>query len=319
MKRFLFITAALVSVLVVAEVICRIAFPGLAKGALYMRFTNPHREQSGFYPDDELFWKLSPDNAAWEVNHDGFRGPPVPVAKPDGEVRIVCLGDSCTFGLGETGLAYAQTWPAVLQEIMTGKPAGRAVRALNFGCPGTTSFQGLRLLKSKASNYHPDIVIAYFGINDGFDAVGYADKDQRQIGTPGSLSSILVRSAFYKAMTRLIVSARRGLARGAPLERVSIEDYHRNLESIAGASRSIGATAYFIAPPYLDEQGGLRYEEQRVHVPSIDVMPALRAVVAEGRQAIFPAPDNVHPTAQGHAAIARAVADRLLADKVAAR
>ena len=67
----------LVAALVLGEMICRAAFPGLANGGLYMRFTNPHREQSGFIPDDDLFWKLLPGNPTWEVNEDGFRGPPV--------------------------------------------------------------------------------------------------------------------------------------------------------------------------------------------------------------------------------------------------
>ena len=46
----------------------------------------------------------------------------------------------------------------------------------NFGVLGYSSFQGLQLLKTRVFDYHPDIVVIGFGMNDS-EVAGYRDKD----------------------------------------------------------------------------------------------------------------------------------------------
>ncbi|MCB9478053.1 MAG: SGNH/GDSL hydrolase family protein [Deltaproteobacteria bacterium] len=317
--------------LVIAEAAVRVAAPEAAGDRVYMHFNNPHREQSGFVPDDVLFWKLRPSHEipkgagvdpAWGVNESGFRGPDAPVEKPEGQFRIVTLGDSCTFGLGAPGPSYDETYSARLQKYLQWAWPKKNVRVLNFGCPGYTSYQGKILLRQKAIKYDPDIVVAYFGINDGFEAVGFADKDQRpaagSIDEVRSMQGVLAQSALYRLLRRGVLETRRqsSTAPGTngPIERVSIDDYHANLDEIATIAREAGATVYFVAPPYLELNGSLNQETHRRHEPAVDIMPFLRAETAKGRSVIFPNPDNVHPTPAGHDAIARALALRILRD-----
>ncbi len=314
MKKAVFAILAVLAVFALAEIGARFAGAG-SGGAAYMRFTNPHREQSGFVPDDHLFWRLRENNPSWEVNASGFRGPDAPREKPAGQYRVVTLGDSCTFGLGTPGLRYDETYSSRLEQLLREAHPGRDIRVLNFGCPGYSSFQGLRLLESKVAAYAPDLVIAYFGINDGFDAIGFADKDQRPVDAPalGALRGTLARSAFYAWLRGGLVRARRDAAPEAPLERVVIGDYHANLDAMAALVARIGARIRFIAPPYLEESdGSLRIEEHRRHQPAIDVFPAMDEAAARGEAVIFASPDNVHPTPAGHAAIARAIAGAVL-------
>lgn len=310
MKKAAFAILAVTLVFALAETAARLA--GIGDGTpAFMRFTNPHREQSGFVPDDHLFWRLRENNVSWEVNASGFRGPDAPRDKPAGQFRVVTLGDSCTFGLGTPGVRYEDTWSARLEQLLRAAKPGRDIRVLNFGCPGYSSFQGMRLLESRAAAYAPDLVIAYFGINDGFDAIGFADKDQRPVDAPalGPVRGALAKSALYAWLRGGLVSARRNTASGTPLERVAIDDYHANLDSMAALAGRIGAKIRFIAPPYLEESdGSLRIETNRRHEPAIDVFPEMSAAAARGEAVIFPSPDNVHPTPVGHAAIARAIA-----------
>jgi lysophospholipase L1-like esterase len=322
MKKLLFILAAAVTIFIAAELACRFALPEIAKAPPYMRFSNPHRQQSGFVPDDKLFWKLKANNPIWQVNASGFRGPDLAGENSKEEIRILCLGDSCTFGLGAGGVPYEQTYPALLGEtppdLHGASNTSLRFRGVNFGCPGYTSYQGLLLLRQRIAAIKPDIVIAYFGINDGFDAFGYSDKDQRaaQFST-GLFGSMLNKSALYSSLTRLIIGVKQHAKTTPPMariERVNIEDYHANLDDIAQTAKKFGAKAYFIAPPYLETDGSLNCEIHRVHEPSIDVMPELRRAVAAGGQVLFPAPDNVHPTPAGHASIARAITKRLARD-----
>ncbi|MCC6159308.1 MAG: SGNH/GDSL hydrolase family protein [Deltaproteobacteria bacterium] len=311
MKKAAFAVIAVLIVFALAETVARLAGSG-GEQATFMRFTNPHREQSGFVPDDHLFWRLRENNPSWEVNASGFRGPDAPREKPAGQFRIVTLGDSCTFGLGTPGLRYDETYSARLEQLLREAKPGRDIRVLNFGCPGYSSFQGLRLLESKAAAYRPDLVIAYFGINDGFDAVGFADKDQRPVDAPalGPMRGALAKSRLYAWLRGGLVRARRTTAPGEPLERVAIDDHHANLDAMAALTTRIGAKIHFIAPPYLEESdGSLRIETHRRHDPAIDVFPEMSAAAARGETVIFASPDNVHPTPAGHAAIARAIAD----------
>jgi len=107
-KRLLFALLVVALFLAASELAVRLSFPGLTAKVPTMQFTNPHLDQpESFERDPALFWRLRPDNAAWEVNGDGYRGPLRPRAKPPGTLRVCCLGDSCTFGLGTPPVAYA--------------------------------------------------------------------------------------------------------------------------------------------------------------------------------------------------------------------
>ena len=316
MKRILFALIAVVAFLGLAEAVCRVAFPGITERPAHMQFTSPHLQQPAFVADDTLFWKPTPNHAHMEINAAGFRGPIAPKEKPKDEFRILFLGDSCTFGLGGTGIAYDRTYPAQVQKLLADNKRGATVRALNFGCAGYTSYQGLRLLERDGLAYRPDVIVAYFGINDRARAIGFMDKDQRPVELPpNALVRTLRRSSLYWLLTRGIVQTRRKMASDQqPLFRVTEEDYHQNLDGMAKLAAGIGARIYFIAPPYLFQSVTLQQDDPLVHPPAIDVLPELAAANNQGAQVIFAGQDNVHPTPQGHAAIARSIASRLRSD-----
>src|SRR6266478_5688240 len=68
------------------------------------RFYAPH-SRSIMEPDPDLGYRLRPNfsgsayGSQVVVNRIGFRGPDFDPSKPNG-LRIVALGDSCTFGFG---------------------------------------------------------------------------------------------------------------------------------------------------------------------------------------------------------------------------
>lgn len=320
MKRLAFVLAILIVVALAAEAVCRLGFSDWATKSLYMQFDHTTSEDFGFVLDDRLFWKPEPGNRPWEINADGYRGPLVPKEKSEGEFRLACLGDSCTFGLGGDSkyraIPYADTFTARLNRRFAKNRRGLRFTAINFGCPGYTSFQGLRLLKDKVGDYRPDAIVAYFGINDGGEAFGYADKDQRPFEIESNPLVRLLRNSYaYMALRRLIVSARRSrTAPNAMLRRVSLEDYHRNLDAMTRQAKRIDARIYYIAPPYLDEKDRVFKEDFRHHEPAIDVLSDLRRYEDQGHAVIFSKNDKVHPRPMGHKAIAEAIAQRLAQD-----
>jgi len=82
----------------------------------------------------------------------------------DGTIRILCLGESTTAGLGQGKEAY----PNQLERILNARAAGEAAfRVINGGVIATTSDVILARLPEHLDKLNPHIVVAMMGINDG--------------------------------------------------------------------------------------------------------------------------------------------------------
>ena len=66
---------------------------------LYYDFKNPELRHDGFVFDAYLFWKAKPFSTVYgrQLNNKGFRGSNFKEEKDKDTIRVVCLGDSCTF------------------------------------------------------------------------------------------------------------------------------------------------------------------------------------------------------------------------------
>ena len=318
-KLIVFALAALILALAGGEAAVRLVFPDLSDQAATMQFANPHRDQPGsFDRDPVLFWKLKAPNPAWQVNQDGYRGPRRPVEKAPGTLRVVCLGDSCTFGLGTPPLDYAQTYPAVLEGLLAAA-LGRPVEVLNFGCPGYTSWQGRQLLRVKAMSYRPDFVTAYFGINDGFEAIGRGDAQQQPApeisGRLVPVQQFVQHSSLYLLLTRGVTFARRQAAFTEGRPRVSFDEFRENARAMRDMGAGRGFQMLFIPAHFIDDAGGLSVEEISRVDPSIPLTAAFADSGLMPGELFYPEPDRVHPTAAGHRIIAE-VLTKVLTSRV---
>lgn len=102
------------------------------------------------------------------INSLGFRGPEISAPKPSGSLRIVCLGDSRTFGiwLDKGSFRYDNDYPAVLEQSLHEREGAEHVDVINAGVIGYTSSQGLAQLRTQVLTLYPDIVTVAFGFND---------------------------------------------------------------------------------------------------------------------------------------------------------
>ena len=69
-----------------------------------------------------------------EVNEQGHRGLPIPVDREAGELRILALGDSVTWG---TGVRAEDAWPAQLKEQLRNHLGG-TINVINAAVPGSS-------------------------------------------------------------------------------------------------------------------------------------------------------------------------------------
>ena len=282
----------------------------------------------GFVLDEELCFRLDPDfriPGTFEVATSGFReNDPFPEKKEDGERWIVCLGDSCTFGLGVEDVP--NTYPRKLESYLRDLCPG-TVRVFNRGVPGYSSYQMLRFFEIYLTHRPIDVVTVYAGLNDEQERHGgVMDKDwlksaglarqgirkgwKRQSRALWRLRSALRVSRAFHLMESALFQVRYGDARFSP--RVTKEDYGRNLTRLAYLARQNGARLVLIMPPVRHDwqpdvhrqyMSVLRSVATEEGIPLVDAEPLFKS----SGEDLFT--DSVHPDDAGHRLIARALAD----------
>lgn len=90
------------------------------------------------------------------INMLGMRGAEVPEAKPPGEMRVLCVGDSYTFGWGSL---EASTYPAQLEALLQERFPATPIRVLNSGTGGQGPWQERILLNERGFPLQPDLVV----------------------------------------------------------------------------------------------------------------------------------------------------------------
>jgi lysophospholipase L1-like esterase len=95
-------------------------------------------------------------------------GGPTPAAWLTGNRRVLCLGDSNTYGLylPDRAQAYPQTFEALWNE----RVESPRIEVLNLGYPGTNSSRLRRDLPRMLEAFAPDVVILMVGSNDYWTA-----------------------------------------------------------------------------------------------------------------------------------------------------
>lgn len=98
------------------------------------------------------------------INSLGFRDDETPLKKAENEKRIVVTGDSFTFGMG---VSHENIFTEVLERDLNAQDNGNLYNVINTGSIGYTIDNQYLVLKEKAMQLDPDLVIvAFFTGND---------------------------------------------------------------------------------------------------------------------------------------------------------
>lgn len=338
-RRWLIPAIAVVLPLAALEGGLRLALPLLP--APNREFFDQDFREPRHLQDPELFWRLRPglrtqvcDGGVpygWEVNKQGFREPGhIAQGKAPGRRRILCLGDSVTFGwLVEQRQAY----PAVLGELLEARLG--PVEVVNAGVPGYSSHQMRRYLERELLSFAPDAIVTYAGINDAGQAL-MSDR----IRAPLVRAEVtLARLALLRWLRWLVKEGSLALGGGqAPAAvpsvcRNSREDFLDNMSAIArlcdqrGILLAIATPAVLVdgriaeaLPPPAREEDGERLEASWralvVRHPAPDLVGVMRPHLAEVRRFQVLPEDGCHWNPAGHrllaAEMARVLAPALL-------
>src|SRR5439155_297621 len=148
-------------------------------------------------------------NPTWSIalNSQGFRAREFEVPKPRGRVRVVCLGDSWTFG---ANVDQDQAYPQRLEKLLRRAYPAADVEVLNLGVFGYSSFQGLTLLRRHVQRLAPDVVVIGFAMNDS-SVAGFRDEEvARTAPSPAArVGALAGRSEIVRLARYLVARARR--------------------------------------------------------------------------------------------------------------
>ncbi len=213
-----------------------------------------------FYEKDaQLFWKLRKNQTvesrwfshlSYQINSLGLRGPEVPKDKPG--LRILALGNSCTFGWG---VSFEKCWTELLESQLNEGIAGDSIGVVNAGVPGYSSYQG-KIHLQKLLYLKPDIVLIIFGWNDHWRA-GRDISDAEQNSPPqvvidlqNELSQLMLYKLIRKATLTLTEdTAFVRLDDISGKRRVSPDEFSENLKTIIKIANENGIKPILVIPP----------------------------------------------------------------------
>ncbi|MEW6776801.1 MAG: GDSL-type esterase/lipase family protein [Bdellovibrionota bacterium] len=197
----------------------------------------------------------------YNANAEGWRGL-IPSPKEPGELRIVTLGDSTTYGWG---LEEEESWPARLAKEL-GNPWG----VFNRAVPGYTSYQG-SLLSTEANSLSADMVTIGYGANDAMPYPLREEEIAKRISIP--LAGVAGRLALPRLLARLFF---RMFPKPEPTNRVPPEEYEKRLGEISKHVREKSEPLLLslcVSDP--------RYEEALGRVSKTEGIPLLRFEAGE--------------------------------------
>jgi lysophospholipase L1-like esterase len=288
-----------------------------------------------FMADPRLFWRVRPNlkDIYWDftvvsTNAQGLRHEGDIGRKTPGSFRIVCLGDSVTFGF-RVPMAFPNwphdfdralfPYPGVAEKKLRAANPTRQIEVIPLAAPAYTSYQGLDWLKRDIDCLKPDVVTVCFGWND----VCLRPVPDRE-SMPMDVAHVIARELLVHSQAVAHFAKWRGrkqskeyVSNGPPVARVSKDDYVANLLEICELSRAHGARAVVIGQVYRDGQVNpaeaklvREYRDTLREAAAAKGVPYLQ--VDELIETNYPANDRlfgelIHPNADGHQVMAREI------------
>jgi len=191
-----------------------------------------------------------------KINQLGLRGPETTTEKDEGTLRILCLGDSRTFGIWNTKsplASFTSHYPGelrqLLQQYSEEQEPPTKIEVLNLGVIGYSSAHVLRQLNTEVASFEPDIVTVAVGFND----MTLSWDSGMRMQEP---DSELLRSALYSLHNLRLVQLvlRANQLRPWKPEKftaywASPEEYRTNLHRIVESTNGLNIPLLFIHQP----------------------------------------------------------------------
>lgn len=194
------------------------------------------------------------EHQSFRIDSFGFRGPPTTRRKPPGTHRIVCLGDSTTFGVWRNGpwsTSFELSYADVLRDLLAERGLAR-VEVVNAGVLGYSSANGVRQLLARVLPLGPDVVTVRYGNNDHLLDLGEHARFLRDQGFVRVMRLLPTSLLDWQlvALGSHAYRARSSPAKGPRRRRLTPEEFAWNLRQIVEIARTAGARVLLLDFPY---------------------------------------------------------------------
>lgn len=216
------------------------------------------------------YWGLSGGNKydpiCYFLPKNGFfRGPfgriDCPLKKEEHTIRIICIGDSVTFGAGGD---YYQSWVYLLGKMLSKKYPEKKIEVLNAGMSGVINKQIKRIFQFHLVKYRPDILIWRTSTN--LTDTYFVDT------TPNLIRSFIVPFLYEFRIFRVfcVLADRERMRRGFPGMADTIYDFLTGRIPQELKPAIVGFDSDFSMVRKIAQENGTRYVLQAEYVARDD-------------------------------------------------
>jgi lysophospholipase L1-like esterase len=288
----------------------------LLVGEVAVRLLSSPDRRSGYAPVRTERRELRP------INSRGYRDFERPLPKPAGVHRVVCIGDSFTWG---ASILFDDAWPQRVERTLT-RERHEPWEAVNLAESGLNSVGEAGRLQSEGFAYDPDVVVVAYVLNDSEDenaaeARRAADwLEERKHPPP---PSVLERSALFRLVRDRVRATLENRRRIEDFRSMYAEGYpgwaaaRRALAAMGGTCREHGVPLVVAIFPLFGNPLDDRYPFAEIHARVgqaaaeagamvVDLLPFYRGI--DWRLLVVDGADDEHPNEIAQRIAAQAIA-----------
>ncbi|MCE1249010.1 MAG: GDSL-type esterase/lipase family protein [Firmicutes bacterium] len=285
------------------------------------------KNPSMFTPHPIWLWQVTPNlnnfkyiqETTVSSNKYGFRNPDFPQKKPQGQFRVMLLGDSSAHGFM---VNEEETFAYILEKRLKELNPGKDILIINAANPGTTTTLGRAFFEDTGYKFEPDIILISYNNDHGRERETDNSRIPRGIIRP--IKKALYKSAIYlglrKELVNMQVRRNPALAVMQPgekfINRVPVSEYKDNIRYFKEYADKTGAKVILLEMPksaYIsDYYKALSEAAAENKCMYIDFMKDFEQLPTS--EYIFE--DGIHPTAKGHKRIADSLVELFNREKL---
>ncbi len=322
---------SLFALILLGELLARAGEPG----PLSLFDVSPYAKTATLPHVHKPKWRGAWDGSYYEINSRGWHGPEWSASGASNELRVVVIGDSCTFG---KGVDERDCWPRQLERALQAQLGPtRTVHVANLGVNGYSGEDYLEVFETQALALKPDIVVLGYNINDfpnvvkKVDAAVFQNKENLRSILPYEYRNELGKLALFRFVRAKYYDLRReqnlrqveqfasGIGAESATSPEVLAEERARLERVVAQCDAIGAhVAMFLFPyesqVYLDTYSHAPIDAARgiaepLGVAFLDIVEPFRGAAREQTppRALFISGDRYHPNEDGYAIVANTV------------
>ena len=281
--------------------------------------------------DDYLFWKITPNiilpgkdtttpRHYIPINNLGFRGLPYDPADYNDHKRIVCLGDSCTFGWQ---VSFGNAYPEILESMLNQSSTLPHYKTINLAVPSYTSFQMERVFRKWDTYFKPYLIVLWAGTNDVSFAFQLPDSEMAKRYEKGMLIKSIVSNSYSlsyidnwlyeKRYGKQTVETAVKQAQKRNVRRVSLSESRTNIINIINRCKQDGVKIILVTRqnytlrPALDDYNDMLLELGKTYqIPVVDIA---KMATGPAHRDLYFDPDNdvIHLNTKGNQLVANEI------------